>query len=182
VVCVQAVTIFRAASAFALAVIAFLPNAATSAFVVYLAAAGSDALDGILARRLSVTTQGGAALDIACDKYLTIFSILFLIAAGAPVLPCYMALARDIFVQAFRAVTVHGRPLFPPIRAIGLLVVIPIRFTTGYVLLTRLIGVSSPVVVANLCWICGVTSIIVLVLTVALGRRDLRAAFEPDNG
>jgi cardiolipin synthase (CMP-forming) len=178
---VQAITIFRAGCAFVLAVIAFLPGAKTTAFAVYLAAAVSDALDGLLARRLNVTTQGGAALDIACDKYLTIFSILFLIAAGAPVLPCYMALARDIFVQAFRAVTANGHTLFPPVRAIGLVVVIPIRFTTGYVLLTRLLGVSSPRVVAELCWICGATSIIVLTSTVALARRDLRIAFEPDN-
>jgi phosphatidylglycerophosphate synthase len=147
--------------------------------VLYLYATVSDALDGALARHLGAETRGGAALDIACDKYLTIYSLFFLVAVGAPLVPICLALTRDIFVQAFRSVTVDGRHLFRPIRAIGLAVVIPIRFTVGYALLLRLFGVWSGHTVSSLCWICGGISFSVLTLTILHNADDLRRAFNP---
>ena len=178
----QAITVSRALSAFALATIVFLPNLEIFAFGLYVFAALSDAFDGVIARRFNVTTIGGAALDIACDKYLTIFSVLFLIANGGPLLPCLMALSRDILVQAFRPISIDGRQLFQPIRAIGVLVVIPIRFTTGFVLLIRALNLALPNMVTTLTWICGITSCVVLTISLAKDWGKFRRSFTPTNG
>lgn len=143
-------------------------------------AALSDAADGILARRLGVASDGGAALDIACDKYLTIFSLLYVVAAGAPLVPCCAALTRDVFVQAFRVIRVGDRPLFRPRRTLGILVVLPIRFLTFYILVLRCLAmsISETTAVGRLSWICALASSSVLTFTLRSDWTALRQAFE----
>lgn len=178
---VQAISLSRATCALVFASIAFIPHAERLTLAIYLYASISDSLDGGLARLIRCTTIGGAALDIACDKYLTIFSVLFLVSFGAPLLPCCLALTRDLAVQAFRSITIDGHQLFQPIRAIGLTVVIPIRFTVGYALLARVLAVSVPNMVGRLCWVCGVVSLAVLVFSIASERKLILRAFDSND-
>lgn len=178
-IAVQSITLSRAAAAIVFASIALIPGAETWSFVVFGYATVSDIADGLAARALGVVTSGGGALDIACDKYLTLFSLLFAVSAGAPLVPCCLSLSRDILVQAFRQIRINGRPLFTPIRALGVAVVAPIRFTTAFILVLRATAVPVPGdhTVAALCWLCAGMSFAVLVITV---RRDwpmLKLAF-----
>lgn len=92
-------------------------------------------LDGFLARKLSCTSKTGGTLDLFSDKYLTVISLIYAIARGLPVLPCSVAILREIFLLSMRSVHVNGKSLFPPQRLIGTLMVIPIW--SGTVLLLQ---------------------------------------------
>jgi phosphatidylglycerophosphate synthase len=170
----------RAIAAFVFASIAFIPRAEAVTLIVFSYAALTDVADGMLARKFRVASHGGAALDIACDKYLTIFSLLYAVAAGAPLVPCCVALTRDIFVQAFRVIRVGDRPLFRPKRSLGVVVVMPIRFLTFYILVLRCLAtsISETAAVMRLSWICAFTSAAVLAFTVISDWTALRQAFD----
>ncbi len=58
---------------------------------LFLAAAVSDGIDGLLARWLNQTTQLGAALDTIADKALGVVTLVMLTQAGA--IPLWVALA-----------------------------------------------------------------------------------------
>ena len=58
---------------------------------LFLAAAVSDGIDGLLARWLDQTTQLGAALDTIADKALGVVTLVMLTQAGA--IPLWVALA-----------------------------------------------------------------------------------------
>jgi cardiolipin synthase len=58
---------------------------------LFLAAAASDGIDGLLARRLNQMTQLGAALDTVADKALGLVTLVMLTQAGT--IPLWVALA-----------------------------------------------------------------------------------------
>jgi cardiolipin synthase len=58
---------------------------------LFLAAAASDGIDGLLARWLNQMTQLGAALDTVADKALGLVTLVMLTQAGA--IPLWVALA-----------------------------------------------------------------------------------------
>ena len=62
-----------------------------AAFWVFLAAAVSDGVDGLLARLLKQMTQLGAALDTIADKLLSVVTLVLLTLAEA--IPLWVALA-----------------------------------------------------------------------------------------
>ena len=70
-----------------------------AAFWLFLVAAVSDGIDGLLARWLNQTTQLGAAFDTVADKALAVVTLVMLTQAGA--IPLWVALAilvRDSIV------------------------------------------------------------------------------------
>lgn len=69
------------------------------ALVVFVLAGLSDALDGFLARRYSLTTQFGGFLDPAADKLLMLAALLSLSAIQAvPLWLAVLIIARDIAI------------------------------------------------------------------------------------
>jgi CDP-diacylglycerol---glycerol-3-phosphate 3-phosphatidyltransferase len=75
------------------------------ALVVFLAAAGSDSLDGYLARRRHQTTVMGAFLDPLADKLLVIAALVTLVQLGE--LSAWVAMvviARELAVSGLRMV------------------------------------------------------------------------------
>lgn len=102
-----------------LLVLALAMQAYGWALAGFLAAAISDAVDGILARLLDQRSRIGAILDAVADK-LVIFSTLLMLAAAA-LLPLWLAallVARDLFMVVAiamyrrRAGSVDIAPLF----------------------------------------------------------------------
>jgi CDP-diacylglycerol--glycerol-3-phosphate 3-phosphatidyltransferase len=76
-----------------------------AALVLFVLAALTDALDGILARRLGVTSTLGAALDHAADKVLTICTLVALAVtalASDLVVAAILILARDAAIGGLR--------------------------------------------------------------------------------
>jgi cardiolipin synthase (CMP-forming) len=70
-----------------------------AAFVVFLAAGFSDALDGYLARTFSLTTRFGAWIDPAADKLLMLASFVTLTLVGAvPLWLTCVVIGRDLAI------------------------------------------------------------------------------------
>ena len=78
-------------------------GAAWSTLLVWIAVAGSDALDGWVARRQG-STSSGAFLDPLADKVLVLGAMVALVIAGVfPVLPVVLIAGREITISVFRS-------------------------------------------------------------------------------
>jgi len=74
--------------------------------VVFAAAAASDALDGIFARRSGAADGHGTILDPLADKALVTLTLVAVVLVGrAPVLIAAIIVAREILTAAVRLVT-----------------------------------------------------------------------------
>lgn len=73
------------------------------ALAVFLAAAGTDWLDGYLARRLQQVTELGKFLDPLVDKLLVLAPLLALIELGqVPAWGVFLILARELTIAGWR--------------------------------------------------------------------------------
>jgi cardiolipin synthase (CMP-forming) len=86
------------------------------AFLLFLAAGISDAIDGFLAKRFHMTSELGAYLDPLADKALIVSIYIALGIAGAlPIFLVILVVSRDIMIiSAFLLSWLVGRPM--PIR------------------------------------------------------------------
>jgi CDP-diacylglycerol--glycerol-3-phosphate 3-phosphatidyltransferase len=91
------------------------------ALVVFVLAALTDWLDGMLARRLNATSVLGAALDHSADKALTTASLVVLAATALPVdliAAAALLVTRDVAVGGLReGLSLSGRKL--PVDSVG---------------------------------------------------------------
>ena len=94
----------------------------TAAFVIFVTAALTDILDGMLARRLNLRSRLGAILDPAADKTLMICGYLFYtLSDRLPLVRLPLWLTFTVFIRDFLIITfayllytrVHVRR-FPP--------------------------------------------------------------------
>ncbi|MBF2046622.1 MAG: CDP-diacylglycerol--glycerol-3-phosphate 3-phosphatidyltransferase [Leptolyngbya sp. IPPAS B-1204] len=73
------------------------------ALAVFLIAAGTDWLDGYLARRLNQVTDLGKFLDPLVDKFLVMAPLMVLIELGAvPAWGVFLILARELAIAGWR--------------------------------------------------------------------------------
>jgi len=144
-----------------------LSNHSGWAFVVFILAGVSDALDGILARRLRQSSRLGAFLDPTADKLLmtACFVVLsipdhprsipdFEIANHLPVYLTIVTISRDVFIVMI-ALLIHlssGIRSFPP-TSLGKLTTATQLLTVGVALLANAIDQPLPILVAGLGWI-----------------------------
>ena len=86
------------------------------AFLLFLAAGISDAIDGFLAKRFHMASELGAYLDPLADKALIVSIYVALGIAGAlPIFLVILVVSRDIMIiSAFLLSWLVGRPM--PIR------------------------------------------------------------------
>jgi cardiolipin synthase len=146
------------------------------AFLVFVLAGLTDALDGIIARRYRQSSDLGAFLDPMADKLLLTagFIVLsipdhpqsipdFQIANHLPVYLTIVAISRDVFIVMV-ALVIHltsGLTRFPP-TGLGKMTTATQVVTVGVVLLLNALKVSAPVLVGVLVWLT-------MALTVASG-------------
>ncbi len=96
-----------------------------AAFIVFVAAAASDGIDGFIARRFKQKTRLGAMLDPMADKLLTNVSFVFLAALDTfetrvPFWVPVLILGRDITIAGGSYVLAkHLGPLRPRPRLLG---------------------------------------------------------------
>lgn len=73
------------------------------ALVVFLVAAGTDWLDGYLARKLNQVTDLGKFLDPLVDKFLVLAPLLVLVELGAiPAWGVFLILGRELAIAGWR--------------------------------------------------------------------------------
>jgi cardiolipin synthase len=144
-----------------------LSNHSGWAFVVFILAGVSDALDGILARRLRQSSRLGAYLDPIADKLLmtACFVVLsipdhpksipdFEIANHLPVYLTIVTISRDVFIVMI-ALLIHlssGIRSFPP-TSLGKLTTATQLLSVGVALLANALNQPFPILVAGLGWI-----------------------------
>jgi len=126
IIIVQILTISRAIAAIAFISTALIPEYLNFATSIFIYACLTDILDGFLARKFSCSSKMGGTMDLFSDKYLTIISLIYAIARDFPILPCSIAILREIFLLSIRAIHIEGKSLFPPQRILGTIMVIPI--------------------------------------------------------
>jgi len=87
-----------------------------AAFLLFLAAGVSDAIDGYLAKRFGMTSELGAYLDPLADKALIVSIYVSLGIVGmVPIFLVILVVSRDIMIiSAFMLAWLVGRPM--PVR------------------------------------------------------------------
>jgi cardiolipin synthase len=86
----------------------FLPGEAglLLAFVLFVIAGATDAVDGFVARRYEAETEFGKMLDPIADKMMVSAALLMLVAAGivqgVQLIPALIILCREILVSGLR--------------------------------------------------------------------------------
>jgi len=85
----------------------------TGAFVVFVVAGLSDAIDGLLARRLALRSELGALLDPLADKVLLVsIYVALAVAAVVPAALTILVVSRDVMiVGAVLIAWVLGKPM-----------------------------------------------------------------------
>jgi cardiolipin synthase len=145
------------------------------AFVIFVAAALTDIIDGFVARRLNQRSRLGAVLDPTADKVMLICGYLFY--TFSPVVPfrlpywvTYVIFARDVLIVAF-AYLLYTRiqiRRFPP-SLLG-----KVSTLCQAVTLAAVIGVNS--VTPGLATFAAVMFRVALVMTLLSGLDYLRRA------
>jgi CDP-diacylglycerol--glycerol-3-phosphate 3-phosphatidyltransferase len=130
----NAVTLARvAATPFVLAAIARHP-AAWGTVALWIVFAGTDGLDGFLARRQGAT-RSGAFLDPLADKFLVLGALFVLVAKSVFWwLPVALISARELVISAYRSI-LGQRGISVPARRSAKLKTVVQTFAVGFALL-----------------------------------------------
>jgi CDP-diacylglycerol---glycerol-3-phosphate 3-phosphatidyltransferase len=102
------------------------------ALTVFLIAAGTDWLDGYLARRLNQITDLGKFLDPLVDKLLVLAPLLMLIQSGnVPAWGVFLILARELTIAGWRVnqTKISGANLWGKLKTISQIVAIALLIT-----------------------------------------------------
>jgi phosphatidylglycerophosphate synthase len=177
VLAVQAITLSRVVACFVFVSIALQPALAYWTLGLAVLAAGTDLVDGWLARRWGVATPGGSMLDACADKAMSAASVLYAVAVGMPPIPCLMVLFRDLAVLSLRQVTIDGAPLMVAQRWIGGLTAAPIRLATLFLLGLQTAVYPAPPILEWLFWFSGLWSVASLAYVLHKDLPRLRKAF-----
>lgn len=82
-------------------VVALIAHEHTTAFIVFLIAGASDALDGLLARKFNWMTRLGSIIDPLADKTLLICCFIVLAFLGhIPAYVTWLVVGRDLIIVA----------------------------------------------------------------------------------
>ena len=144
-----------------------LSNHPVWAFVVFVLAGVTDALDGLLARWMKQSSRLGAFLDPTADKLLMTACFIILSIPDHPIsIPDYEAanhipifltvvtISRDVFIVMI-ALLIHltsGLGSFPP-TVLGKLTTATQLITVGTVLLLNALERPMPVLIMSLVWL-----------------------------
>jgi CDP-diacylglycerol--glycerol-3-phosphate 3-phosphatidyltransferase len=134
VLATHSITVARTAAGFVFVALAGIPGKEIAAGVVYLSAIVADVVDGLVARRLAVNSQFGAALDVTADRLVTVSSVVLFTSCGFPSVACGLLLVRDTVISGLRAIHVDVVPLVRSNRKIGAPTAMPIKILTFMVL------------------------------------------------
>jgi len=174
-VLINSISIGRGIAGFVFVAVALQPSLNLVAISVYVFAASSDAVDGLIARRLGCTTAGGRALDLFGDKYLTVASALYAAFRGIPLAACLLIVGREIFLLAMRTVSVNNTPVVPLTKLIGVITVLTSRSLTVALLFHPNCIPSQELVF--LFEACGLAYGLSVSYSIWRNRRSIRAAF-----
>ncbi|KAF0171359.1 MAG: pgsA [Caulobacteraceae bacterium] len=116
------------------------------ALVVFVLAALTDWLDGMLARKLNATSALGAALDHSADKALTTATLVILAATALPIdliVAAAILVTRDVAVGGLReGLALSGRKL--PVDSIGKVKTVVLMIGIGAAIAFQVAALTIP--------------------------------------
>lgn len=128
-------------------------NAFIGALVLFILAGLTDAFDGLLARKMNVTSTLGAALDHAADKALTTCTLVALAVTALTtdlIAVVILILARDVTISGLReGLALSGRAL--PVSSGGKLKTVAVLVGAGAALAAQTLAYAQ----ADLNWLTG---------------------------
>jgi CDP-diacylglycerol--glycerol-3-phosphate 3-phosphatidyltransferase len=168
----NAVTLARvAATPFVLAAVASR-GASWLSVSLWIVFAGTDGLDGYLARRHGAT-RSGAFLDPLADKFLILGALYVLVAKHAFWwLPVALISARELVISAYRSI-LGQRGVSVPARASAKVKTVVQSFAVGFALLPT--TARHPTVALTFLWVAVVLTLISGVQYLVDGSRGRHA-------
>jgi CDP-diacylglycerol--glycerol-3-phosphate 3-phosphatidyltransferase len=168
----NAVTLLRvAATPFVLAAIAS-HGASWMALALWVVFAGTDGLDGYLARRQGAT-RSGAFLDPLADKFLVLGALFVLVAKQVFWwLPVALIATRELVISAYRSI-LGQRGISIPARKSAKVKTVVQTFAVGFALLPS--TAEHPMVATTVLWVGAVLTIVSGVQYLVDGNRNRNA-------
>lgn len=163
IIIIQLFTFSRSIAAFVFVCTALYTEHSILLSAIFLYACLGDLLDGYLARKFSIASRGGKALDLFGDKYLTISCILYSYARGIPSVPCALIIFKEVLVLAMRQIEYKGDMIFPPQRIIGGITVLFIWGATFLLINYSNVAYLSWTIIVIGFWIAGLMSLLNLI-------------------
>ncbi|HZN15199.1 MAG TPA: CDP-diacylglycerol--glycerol-3-phosphate 3-phosphatidyltransferase [Acidimicrobiales bacterium] len=153
----NAVTLTRvAATPFVLAAIASR-GASWVTVALWIVFAGTDGLDGYLARRHGAT-RSGAFLDPLADKFLVLGALFVLVAQDVFWwLPVALISARELVISAYRSI-LGQRGISVPARRSAKLKTLVQTFAVGFALLP--VSAEHPLIATSVLWVAVVLTVV----------------------
>ena len=153
-------------------------GASYGALLAWIALAGSDGVDGYLARRHG-TTRSGAFLDPLADKVLVLGAGWALVAAGSFWwLPVVVITGRELGISIFRSVYAR-RGIAVPARYMAKVKTVVQEFAIGFALLPPA-AESAPWIATTVLWLAVALTVVTGVNYVTEGHRALSLTGERD--
>ena len=168
----NAVTLARvAATPFVLAVIARKQDSWVSV-ALWIIFAGTDGLDGYLARRQGAT-RSGAFLDPLADKFLILGALYVLVTKDVFWwLPVALIAARELVISAYRSI-LGQRGISVPARRSAKLKTLIQSFAVGFALLPP--TAEHPLIATTILWVAVVLTVVSGVQYLLDGNRNANA-------
>lgn len=148
--------------------------------VLFIAAAATDALDGMLARRTNAVTPLGAALDHVADKVLIASVLIALAYAALPldlIAVAIVLIGRDLAIAGLR----ESMGARMPVDGLGKLKALTAMSGVAAFLAFQTWGIiaGGGVVASGLLWLARTLLWMAALLSLWSGARYVRAAFAP---
>lgn len=145
-------------------VMAYISENFTLAWILFLIAGLTDALDGFLARIWNQRTQLGAMLDPLADKALLVTSFICLAVKGwLPAWVAVLVVSRDaIIIGGLSVLNFWGVDVRSRIRPIWISKFNTVAqiFLVFFVMVSRTFGFDSPLFLFLLVWLTALTTIL----------------------
>ena len=125
---IQLISLYRAVSLFVFIILSPLMSVTVNTFLL-ITAASSDLLDGYLARKFDLTTEGGRLLDLFSDKYLNCILTVYLIIEQYAKLPLIIILTKELFILSFRSIKINNQFVILTNRVLGGLMTLMLLLT-----------------------------------------------------
>lgn len=162
----NALTLFRVGSVPVLFGLMFLrPDAHLVIFLLFVAAAISDFLDGYLARKWNVTSHLGAMLDPVADKLIVTLMLFYLMAFfNLALLPVLLIILRELYISGLRE-SLAARQIALPVSRGGKLKTVLQLAGIAAMLLWPVSGLTQVAQLGELCvWLSAGVALVTAVL------------------
>ncbi len=172
---IQFLSLYRAICAFVF-ILFYRADAIVFNNVLIISAITSDYIDGYLAKKFELQTEGGALLDLFSDKYLNLIAIIFLITENYSLLPLLFVITKEIFVISFRSIKIDDEFIISTNRYIG-------GCMSGFLYIIVVLHINNLLIfpLNNFIYALGISNFIYLIYKIKRSFNKLKLVFTPKS-